>query len=591
MQSTDNEPTAKTAHLSKIAILGARRRRNIRFVGDILGESDTRWPGSCGQDADYSNAIEGDASLWLSDNKLKEISLNVGESALTIEGKGASLSKKEIREIGLNILQKHSPELIEANDRHNELNAYRKEISNTEGGFERNVFKSRGEFFGRVAQCEEQRLLLSLANQLIFCSKVNLMQDDADSITSMACGSKFCNVCNYRRADDLRRRWIGYLQKPHLFGWIECGRGQWAELHPAKAGCKGSWTVAPYMADKAYTHHYTEKLCKSWRIYNGTLTIRRDKQECFAGKRWYLNELHNCWKELNRQKWFKMSIIGGVNNYEIKVNEHFANHIHMHLLLFVNESEESLDILRDGIGRMGGKWEPSWDVKNLLEQAIAIYWSNHTKNVFDKTDEEKKKINAMKAMYLREKKRNYTGIDFAGSSKIDIKPIRYHDGREITGNFADGNKLDSSIVAAVMECLKYHIAGEDTAHGEARDKRILTTGTGWLVYALPYLHRAKLCERSGALAKIKELRLSGDDKEEREPGEPLPGETGEILGWELGDIAKIYPEKDGKTVNYGSAERLTDTKTDAVAKYSAKVKETIKESTKRQKRPANAEKK
>lgn len=585
----ENQPISKNAQISKIAIIAARRRRNLRFVGDILGESDARWPESRGENASRENADEGQAVLWLSDNKLKEIAETVGKAVAHEATEQQKLLTNRKR--GLEIIKETYPELIEANDRNNDLNRYRKEISNTEDGFLSNVYKAKGEFFGRVAQCEEQRLLLALAHQIVSCSKVNLMQDGTDGLTSLTCGSKFCNVCNYRRSDDLRRRWIGYLSRPHFFGWIDAGRGQWAELHPPKAGASGGWTVAPYMADKAYTHHYTANICKNWRIYNGTLTIRRDQNECYQGKRWYLDELHDCWKELNRQKWFKVAVIGSVNNYEIKVNEHFANHIHMHLLLFVAETDNSKAELRKGIERMDGKYEPHWQVKDLIEQAIAIYWSAQTANVFDKTPEETAKRNAMKAMYLREKKRNYQGIDWAGASKIDIKPIRYHDGTEIGTNFASGDRIDNGVLGAVMECLKYHIAGEDTEQGEARDKRILTTGTGWLVYALPYLHRAKLCERGGALAKIKELRLTGDDREEREPGEPLPGETGEIFGWELGDVKQVYPGKGGTTVNYGSSKTFETTKTEAVQAYCAEVRETIKSMTKRQKKPTQAKKK
>ena len=121
-------------------------------------------------------------------------------------------------------------------------------------------------------------------------------------IGSHTCKHKMCNVCNYFRSKQLRRKYLNYFKRNEL---VDLKTG---EIHQRN--------------DFDYMHL--------------TLTVPH-AGGTWRGKQWYATELMEAYNYMRKRKWWLEMVFAGEFGVEVTRNAN-GLHIHIHSLLVVHKS-------------------------------------------------------------------------------------------------------------------------------------------------------------------------------------------------------------------------------------------------------------
>jgi hypothetical protein len=270
-------------------------------------------------------------------------------------------------------------------------------------------------------------------------------------IASHTCKHKLCNICNYSRSRDIRRKYRNYFSKN--------------EIVDMKTGELFTRDDFDFM-HLTLTVPHTDK---GWR-----------------GKKFYAAELMKEYNFMRKKKFWKEQVFAGEFGVEITRNES-GLHIHIHSLLLVRKSKGS---------------------RNKLYQDIFGAWNQQTASgVNDKFTPEqvagiRKSFKSMPGGQFDDFIRN---LNPSGSTLIGLESLYVlsNSGKKRYVNASN----ESDLMAGIMECIKYHF--EPNAVNSATGD----VDFALLAEILPNIYRKPLYRKFGAFHGLKELNIQDTETE------------------------------------------------------------------------------
>lgn len=255
---------------------------------------------------------------------------------------------------------------------------------------------------------DELVALTSYRRALGVCCSVSMFrefdQHTHEFIAAHTCKHKYCNVCNARRAKEVRKRYrAAFRQYPEL------------------------------LANYDFMHL--------------TLTVPHSADGGWLGKNWYGTELMQAYNKMRKRPWWKQMVYAGEFGVECTKNGN-GLHIHIHSLLLVHKSIGNRNALHKRI---------------LLEWNKLTAWSGATRQEF--TSEVMEKIGKSNSS-LRDK--DLAQLDPTGATMIGLETVYLSSKErqwgyiwnEAAGAYIKRVKLDrdgqDAFLGAIMECIKYH---------------------------------------------------------------------------------------------------------------------------------------
>ena len=239
--------------------------------------------------------------------------------------------------------------------------------------------------------------------------------EEVEYITSLTCKHKGCNICNYNRQKQIRRKYLIFLERnQELFSILD------------KKGREK--IIIPEIFDER-KHEYLESL--HYDLMHLTLTVPHTKELGFRGNKYYFKDIEKLFKNLRRQKFFVENVFGGEFGIEVTNGDNGLN-IHIHSLLMVHRFKQNRDI---------------------LHRQIFLAWNKLTID----NDRERKPISKYRAEKIKKGNDLFTDddikqIDSRGATLMGLENIFVKD--------ENGNKIRALTPEArrnaVVETVSYH---------------------------------------------------------------------------------------------------------------------------------------
>lgn len=255
---------------------------------------------------------------------------------------------------------------------------------------------------------DETEALLSYRRALGVCCSVSMFREFDEGthefIAAHTCKHKYCNVCNARRAKEVRKRYRAALR-----------------AHP--------------------------ELLRDYDFMHLTLTVPHSASGGWLGKNWYGTEIMTAYNKMRKCKWWKEQVFAGEFGVECTRNDN-GLHIHIHSLLLVHKRMGNRNELHRNILHTWNRltaWSGARRKMFMPGEVEAILKGNATLTMMDVMglDPTGATMIGLETVYLRstEKQRGYMWSEAAGAWIKRVKLAR--DGEE-------------SFMTAIMECIKYH---------------------------------------------------------------------------------------------------------------------------------------
>lgn len=290
---------------------------------------------------------------------------------------------------------------------------------------------------------EQSECLLGYRRALGVCCQTSMFReygpDTHEFIAAHTCKHKYCNVCNARRAKEVRKRYRAAFEK------------------------------------------YPE-LLENYDFMHLTLTVPHTEEGGWMGKAWYGTELMATYNKMRKMKWWKEMVFAGEFGVESTKNGN-GMHTHIHSMLLVHKTMGNRNELHRNI-LMAWNGLTAWDGAKrsvfLPKDCESILKSNSSLTMDDVMclDPKGATLIGLETVYLKslERQRGYTWNEAAGAW---IKRVKLHrDGKEAFMN-------------AVMECIKYHFEPSGMMPDGAADIDLL-------VELLPQIKGKPLYRKFGA---------------------------------------------------------------------------------------------
>ncbi|MDL2311889.1 protein rep [Bacteroidales bacterium OttesenSCG-928-B11] len=312
--------------------------------------------------------------------------------------------------------------------------------------------------------------------------------NDIELITSIACSHKLCNICNWNRQKQIRRkyyRWFGENEK--LAVMFRDGARK-----VTTAAQREKWESAGYV-------FATEV---KYDLMHLTLTVPHTEENGWRGKEFYFKELTRAFNFMRKSDDWLRWVYGGEYGVEVTKGEN-GYHIHIHALLFVRKATRNRDKLHKVIFE-------SWN-------RLTVDSNSHRKLFDDKEIESIKKGNKLFDDDFISK------LNPRGATLIGLENIFTinNNGEKVRV----GEWCDSRMMKAVMETISYHFKPK------MLEKKDGNHDMENLVNILEAVHNQRLYDKFGCLYGEKSLNLKDDSllQDFEEVKELIDEETGEIF--------------------------------------------------------------
>ena len=355
-----------------------------------------------------------------------------------------------------------------------------------------------------------------LIKNLRYCSNATLYgqtNDNIKIISSLSCGKKLCNVCNWLRQKKIRRKY---------FAWFSINQ----TLCKVTKGTDYKYVTRNNLDKYIQKGFSLENENVPYELKHLTLTVPHSA-DGWLGNRFYFKEIISKFNQMRKTKEWKKYVCGGEYGVEVtrgndkkykdKVDdENNGYHIHIHALLFMLKETQSRNLLYLDVFRI---WNRLTVDKNYWRKEF----SEETKKAIKKGNED-----YFTDDYIKKLKPN--GSTFVDFESVYRLVINQKTGKKERKYETDINSEATKI--AVMETISYHF----------KPKLFCTTEKDFwgrnsydleaIVEIITKLHRGnKMYHKFGCLEKEKCLNIKDDSllEDYDETAEDVDEETGEVL--------------------------------------------------------------
>ncbi len=280
-------------------------------------------------------------------------------------------------------------------------------------------------------------------------------------VTSLTCKHKGCNICNWNRQKQVRRKYILFLERNK-------------ELYVVQTDTGKEKIIIPEIFDEK-KFIYLESI--NYDLMHLTLTVPHTTKG-FNGNKYYYKDFLERFKKLRRQKFFKENIYGGEFGIETTNSGNGLN-IHSHSLLVVKKFKQNRNFLHKEILTAWNKLtiDESRELQTFSENRIAGILKGNKQLTRD----------------------DVLKLDSRGGTLIGLENIFTKD--------KNGKKVrqldEESRIRAVMETVSYHFAPKMF---ELKDR---TFDFDLIAKVLKNTRKIRLYDRFGVFRQSKILRLKG----------------------------------------------------------------------------------
>lgn len=338
---------------------------------------------------------------------------------------------------------------------------------------------------------QKREYVKKLIKSLGVCSSSSLYGiagNDIELITSIACSHKLCNICNWNRHKQIRRKYYKWFKENEKI------------VVMFRDGVRKITTVA--QREKWESAGYTFSTEARYDLMHLTLTVPHTEENGWRGKEFYFKELAKAFNFMRKNENWLRWVYGGEYGIEVTKEEN-GYHIHIHALLFVRKETRNRDKLHKVI----------FELWNRLTVD-----SNSHRKLFDNEE-----IEAIK------KGNKLFDDDFVsklkpqGSTFINLSTIFTinKNGEKVRV----GEWCDNRMMFAIMETISYHFKPK------LLEKKDGNHDIENLVNILEAVHGQRLYDKFGCLYGEKSLNLKDDSllQDFEEVKEMIDEETGEIF--------------------------------------------------------------
>jgi len=333
----------------------------------------------------------------------------------------------------------------------------------------------------------EKDLADKFIKSLYRCATLSLWSvgHEISLVTSLTCGHKLCNICNWSRQKKIRTKY---------FMWFENNKELYRLMTTGKVVTKSQY-------ERKYIDLPAEPV--QYDLMHLTLTVPHTV-DGWKDNKFYFKELIKCFNFLRKkEEWLKW-VYGGEYGVESSKNEQ-GYHIHIHALLFVKRAKQN---------------------RNQLHKIILRLWNSLTiddnANRGELTEYE---ITSILKGNRTLKRQEVANLSPKGATIINLETIYSVDEK---GNKHRNIEYNSkAMLFAVMETISYHFKPKIFEQTETRHD------IQAVIELLPLMYRQILYKKFGCLHGEKSLNIKDDtlldEYSELEENIEVDENTGEIV--------------------------------------------------------------